>query len=257
MKRVKININLSNRWLYTFIAVGIMILLGVVVYAVAGVSHSASELTGLGTLATKDSIAWSEVTGVPAGFADGVDAQLTEAQVDTMVDNNGYLTSKFIGFTDAECTSAGGSGSTTQTINSLYWGSIKICKTRIDVVPSGWALIGYYHDAVSAPSCYSYQSSATPDGWSWYAIDDPSFRGAGFPFEASPFLPTKCPACSSSTGSCTIPARFQELSPKITSDSSCINTGWRTVDVYCRNIKWQKLEFDYVVISKFLVGGQQ
>lgn len=39
--------------------------------------------------------AWSSLSGVPAGFSDGVDnnTQLSEAQVDAFCDNNGYLTS--------------------------------------------------------------------------------------------------------------------------------------------------------------------
>jgi hypothetical protein len=37
--------------------------------------------------------AWSELTSVPAGFADNIDNVLTEAEVDAFADNNGYLTS--------------------------------------------------------------------------------------------------------------------------------------------------------------------
>jgi hypothetical protein len=33
---------------------------------------------------------WSDLTGVPADFADGIDDVLTEAEVDTYTDNNGY-----------------------------------------------------------------------------------------------------------------------------------------------------------------------
>ena len=35
--------------------------------------HSADEIDGLGTLAMQDSVSWSDVSGIPAGFADGVD----------------------------------------------------------------------------------------------------------------------------------------------------------------------------------------
>lgn len=36
---------------------------------------------------------WGEVTGIPAGFSDGVDDVLTEVDVDAMVADNGFLTS--------------------------------------------------------------------------------------------------------------------------------------------------------------------
>jgi len=70
---VSINLKLSNRAIYSIIAFGIMILLGIGVYAVAGVSHDASELNGLGALATKNSISFNELTYIPVGFADGED----------------------------------------------------------------------------------------------------------------------------------------------------------------------------------------
>ena len=53
---VKININLSNRWLYTLIFFGILIILAFGVYPVTGVSHDITELSGLGALATKNSV---------------------------------------------------------------------------------------------------------------------------------------------------------------------------------------------------------
>jgi len=71
----KIEMNFSDRWLYTFIALGVLILLGVVVYAVAGVSHTADELpdeTDPTVIASvKDGVSWSEVSGIPADIADG------------------------------------------------------------------------------------------------------------------------------------------------------------------------------------------
>jgi len=84
----QITIKFSNRTLYTLIALGVIVILGVFVYAVAGVSHDASEVTGVcktdgtGCLAesdptvtasVKDGVAWSEIQSIPAGFADGVD----------------------------------------------------------------------------------------------------------------------------------------------------------------------------------------
>lgn len=36
---------------------------------------------------------WTDLDGIPAGFADGVDNSLTESEVDAMVSNNGFLTS--------------------------------------------------------------------------------------------------------------------------------------------------------------------
>jgi len=201
MKRVKININLSNKWFYTFISIGIIIILGVVVYAVAGVSHDASEIE-------INNVLCNQVTGHNCGYDTDTNTQLTEAQVDTMANNNGYLTSKFIGFTDAECTSAGGSGSTTATINSPYWGSIKICKTRTDTISSGWALIGYHHLAVTAPRAYDY----SPYGGGLTMIVPAGLTWQSEPL-TSPVTLSGAPACtSSSCPYCTVTARFQEFS---------------------------------------------
>jgi len=55
----KIIINLSNKWLYTFIAIGVVILLGVGVYAVVDTSQGWHP--------------WSQIGDIPAGFADGID----------------------------------------------------------------------------------------------------------------------------------------------------------------------------------------
>lgn len=53
----KIQINFTNRLTYTILSVMILVLAGVAVYATShGVSHG-----------------WDEITGIPAGFADGVD----------------------------------------------------------------------------------------------------------------------------------------------------------------------------------------
>ena len=60
---MKVTINFSKRWLYTFIAIGILAIIGVGVYAVAGVSHSSDELD----------VNWDDILGMPAGFADGSD----------------------------------------------------------------------------------------------------------------------------------------------------------------------------------------
>jgi len=70
---MKVIINFSKRWLYTLIAIGILAIIGIGVYAVAGVSHSPEEIEGLGALATKDSINWTEISNRPAGLDDGDD----------------------------------------------------------------------------------------------------------------------------------------------------------------------------------------
>ena len=60
----QITIQFSNRTLYTLIAVGILILLGIGVYAYSGnVGHTSDQID----------VTWSQITGMPAGFADGVD----------------------------------------------------------------------------------------------------------------------------------------------------------------------------------------
>ncbi len=72
-----IQINLSNRLLYTFIAIGILLIAGVGVYAYTGnVGHTADQIDEADPTvldSVKDGIVWSEVGNIPAGFADGVD----------------------------------------------------------------------------------------------------------------------------------------------------------------------------------------
>ena len=68
---MKIEINISRRVLYTFLSVIILGLVAVGVYAYGTsspsvVGHSIGEIDGLGDLATKNSVNWSEVTNKPA-----------------------------------------------------------------------------------------------------------------------------------------------------------------------------------------------
>ena len=92
-KGFNIQINLSNRWLYTFIAIGILMIIGVGVYAwsnpTTGVGHSHDEIepcpdgqilqTSGGAWGCVNmsegggGVDWSEISGMPSGFADGVD----------------------------------------------------------------------------------------------------------------------------------------------------------------------------------------
>jgi hypothetical protein len=60
-KQIHIHLNFSNRWLYTFIFLGIIFLIGASVYAYNTGSPTTSGHT------------WNEIAGIPAGFADGVD----------------------------------------------------------------------------------------------------------------------------------------------------------------------------------------
>jgi len=76
---VKIQINLSNRWLYTLISVGVIILLGVVVYAVAGVSHSSTEITEADptvTASVKDGVSFVELLSKPLALANMVSGRI-------------------------------------------------------------------------------------------------------------------------------------------------------------------------------------
>lgn len=62
----------------TWVVLLVAVLIVGVVYAYgtsnpAVMGHSLGEIEGLGNLATKDSISWSEISGIPSGFADNVD----------------------------------------------------------------------------------------------------------------------------------------------------------------------------------------
>lgn len=76
VRKIKVEINFDKRWLYTFIVVGILAIIGVGVYAVGGVSHSSDEITEVDPTvnnSVKDGVDWTELTGIPSDFADGVD----------------------------------------------------------------------------------------------------------------------------------------------------------------------------------------
>ena len=77
MKKVNIQFKFSNRFLYTFIVTVIMILVGVMVFAYTGnVGHTSSQIDESDpTVASsvKDGVSWSELSGIPLGFEDGVD----------------------------------------------------------------------------------------------------------------------------------------------------------------------------------------
>src|SRR3972149_2228020 len=90
---ININLHFSNRWLYTFIALGILAIIGVGVYAAVpnagrAVGHAANDTefcpanqilkmnsagTGWECSNAGGAVAWSSITGKPAGFADDVD----------------------------------------------------------------------------------------------------------------------------------------------------------------------------------------
>ncbi len=76
-----INVSFSNRALYTLIAAAVIIIVGIGVYAYgtsnpAVFGHSADEIEEIDPTvpdSVKDGVDWSEITGIPAGFADGID----------------------------------------------------------------------------------------------------------------------------------------------------------------------------------------
>jgi len=74
---IGIKIKLSNRWFYTLIIFGILAIAGIGVYAYTGnVGHPSSQIDETDpTVLTsvKDGVSWSELSGIPSGFADGVD----------------------------------------------------------------------------------------------------------------------------------------------------------------------------------------
>ena len=72
-----IQINLSNRLLYTFMAIGILLVVGVGVYAYTGsVGHTADQINEEDptvAASVKDGVSWSEVSEIPSDIADGDD----------------------------------------------------------------------------------------------------------------------------------------------------------------------------------------
>ncbi len=131
---------LSNRTIYTLIAFGIIILFGIGVYAYGGtqpsvVGHSVGEIEEADptvTASVKDGIAWSEISGIPRGFADGVD--------------NGTIVSNLtVGSTQGYIITGGAERHFVNTgdINSYYacskWGN-GICGSGWISCPSGFSV---------------------------------------------------------------------------------------------------------------------
>jgi hypothetical protein len=89
MKKVNIQFKFSNRFLYTFIVTVIMILVGVMVFAYTGnVGHTSSQIDESDPTvesSVKDGVSWSELSGIPSGFADGTDNVGTLSESDPTV----------------------------------------------------------------------------------------------------------------------------------------------------------------------------
>ena len=79
VRKIKLEINFSNKWLYTLIVMGILILGGIVVGIYAAVDttkgwHSVDQIEGAGALAAKDSISWADIDFAgTTGLSDGID----------------------------------------------------------------------------------------------------------------------------------------------------------------------------------------
>jgi len=94
-RQINIKINLTNRWLYTLIAIGILAIISVGVYAIdtSQAWHPTDQIEGLGTLATKDSVSWTEISNRPAGLDDGDDVGggLWQTSGDNIYYNDGNI----------------------------------------------------------------------------------------------------------------------------------------------------------------------
>ncbi len=77
IKTGKIQINFSNRWLYTSIVIWIILIVAVGVYAFTGnVGHTSDQIDEVDPTviaSVKDGISWTEISGRPAGLDDGDD----------------------------------------------------------------------------------------------------------------------------------------------------------------------------------------
>jgi len=117
---MKLVINISNRWLYTIIAIGVLVIIGVGVYAYVGpggVGHDIIDIepclegeilqTSTGGVWTcvdipggaaetdptvpgsiKDGIDWSELSNIPLGFVDEIDNTGITTETDPTVQTN-------------------------------------------------------------------------------------------------------------------------------------------------------------------------
>ena len=152
MKKVNIQFKFSNRFLYTFIVTVIMILVGVTVFAYTGnVGHTSSQIDESDpTVASsvKDGVSWSELSGIPSGFADGTDNEgisgVSWSQISGIpsgfadgTDNEGSgsvswnsITGKPSGFADGVDNEGSGGGSVSWSEvsgkPSLYSGTLKM-----------------------------------------------------------------------------------------------------------------------------------
>lgn len=94
--RINLKIYLTNRWLYTLIALLIITIISIGIYAFGGdnpsyVGHSAGELEEADPLFSASSVAdgvnWNEISDIPADFADGTDDVLSKGNRVYIVQN--------------------------------------------------------------------------------------------------------------------------------------------------------------------------
>ncbi len=77
VRKIKLEINFSNKWLYTLIAIGILAIITAGVYAFTGnVGHTSDQIDEVDPTviaSVKDGISWTEISNRPAGLDDGDD----------------------------------------------------------------------------------------------------------------------------------------------------------------------------------------
>jgi len=134
---IQVTFKFSHRVMYTLIALTLILIVSVGVYAVAGVSHDVSELVGLGALATKSSIAWSDISsGIPTNLDTDSTNDITTANIGSQsVTSAGNInTGTFNWHTDAQ-----------RTVNVDYATTSGSANTLKGVSYSGPHGAGYYH----------------------------------------------------------------------------------------------------------------
>lgn len=146
------------------------------VYAPAAHDHNdryytETELQSSGSA----SVHWDNLSNVPADIADGDDnTQLTEAQVDNYVSNNGYLDgSSALDWSNITINMPEGFADGVDDVGGVPSGVIAMWSGAIGNIPTGWALCdGGVHNGVQTPDLTSMFIRSIPN-----ALTEPGLIG--------------------------------------------------------------------------------
>jgi len=157
---MKVTINFSKRWLYTFIAIGILAIIGVGVYAVAGVSHTLDEVNlpscSDGQVLGMSGGSWScvEMPSGGGGITEEVDPTVKSWAKTDNPTIPGTVSADIVKISGSEVAVLG-------SCISSQWGEIRRCYSEEVLSPHR------SYDLYAVCACTNFQGE-----WRWWIIVD-------------------------------------------------------------------------------------